>query len=312
MKRSCFIGWLLLGSVLAFGQEDPMSFDDVVQSAEQWARENLDEDTLRLLDQVDRDKVKQLFDDIQKRLEGEYVVDLASLNDTAKAVLPLLESREETQPYAAWLKARLDYLEVAEEVRQSTPPPKAEPGLPPPPIPNPAPKMEREIWVRKLVDRPWPNAATTYVPRLKPIFTAQKVPPELVWIAEVESSFDPRARSPAGAVGLFQLMPATAKRYGLRTWPLDHRLRPDDSARAAAKYLANLHTQFKDWRLALAAYNAGEGTVQRLLQRQKARTFDAIATRLPAETQMYVPRVEATLARREGVKLSQLRLPAGK
>ncbi len=288
-----------------------MTFDDAVQSAEQWARENLDEDTLRLLDGVDRDKVQQLFEDIQKRFEGEYVVDLASLNDTAKSVLPLLESHEETQPYAAWLKARLDYLEVAQEVQRSTPPPKAEPGRPLPPIPNSAPKTEREIWVRKLADRPWPNAATNYVPRLKPIFTAQKVPPELVWIAEVESSFDPRARSPAGAVGLFQLMPATAKRYGLRTWPLDHRLRPDDSARAAAKYLANLHGQFKDWRLALAAYNAGEGTVQRLLQRRNARTFDAIATHLPAETQMYVPRVEATLARREGVKPSQLRLPAG-
>jgi membrane-bound lytic murein transglycosylase D len=106
-------------------------------------------------------------------------------------------------------------------------------------------------------------------------------------------------------------MPATAKRYGLRTWPLDHRLRPDDSARAAAKYLDYLHAHFKDWRLALAAYNAGEGTVEKLLQRHKARTFDEIATHLPAETQMFVPRVEATLARREGVKLSQLRVHAG-
>ena len=288
-----------------------MTLDDLAQSAEQWAKENLDEDALRLLEGVDRDKVKRFFDDIQKRLGGEYVVNLASLNDTAKAVLPLLESYEETQPYAAWLKARLDYLAVAEEVRRTTPPPKAQPGQPPPPIPNPTPKIEREIWVTKLADRPWPKAATNYVPRLKPIFTAQKVPPELVWIAEVESSFDPRARSPAGAAGLFQLMPATARRFGLRTWPLDHRLRPDDSARAASSYLASLYSQFKDWRLALAAYNAGEGTVQRLLQTRKARTFDAVATHLPAETQMFVPRVEATLARREGVRISQLRAPAG-
>ena len=106
-------------------------------------------------------------------------------------------------------------------------------------------------------------------------------------------------------------MPATAKRYGLRTSPLDQRLRPEDSARAAAKYLEFLHAQFKDWRLTLAAYNAGEGTVQRLLKQHQARTFDAIATHLPAETQMYVPRVEATLARREGVKLSELRVPGG-
>ena len=78
------------------------------------------------------------------------------------------------------------------------------------------------------------------------------------------------------------------------------------SARAAAKYLRFLHNHFKDWRLALAAYNAGEGTVDRLLKGRKVRTFDAIATRLPAETQMYVPRVEATLLRREGIKLTDL------
>ena len=288
-----------------------MTLDDLAQPAEQWARENLDEDVRRLLEGADRDKVTQFFSEVQKRFGGENVAELAPLNDTARAILPLLDRYAETQPYAAWLKARLDYLEVAEEVRRITPPPKLQPGQPPPPIPNPAPKLEREIWVRKLADRPWPKAATSYVPRLKPIFAAQKVPPELVWIAEVESSFNPRARSPAGAAGLFQLMPATARRYGLRTWPLDHRLRPEASARAASKYLASLHTQFRDWRLALAAYNAGEGTVQRLLQRRKARSFDAIATYLPAETQMYVPRIEATLARREGVKLSQLRQPSG-
>jgi membrane-bound lytic murein transglycosylase D len=282
-----------------------------MQSADQWAKENLDEDALRALQDVDREKVKQVFKTIQEQLQGAYVVDLASLKDTAKAVLPLLERYEETQPYAAWLKTRLDYLEVAEEFRRTIPPPKAVPGQPPRPIPNPAPKMERAIWIKKLADRSWPEAAKPYVSRLKPIFTGQKVPPELVWIAEVESSFDPRARSPAGAAGLFQLMPATAKQYGLRTWPFDHRLRPEDSARAAAKYLEYLHSQFKDWRLALAAYNAGEGTVQRLLRQHKARSFDAIATRLPAETQMYVPRVEATLARREGLKLSQLRVPSG-
>ena len=135
------------------------------------------------------------------------------------------------------------------------------------------------------------------------------MPPEQVWIAEVESSFDPRVRSPAGAAGLFQLMPATAQRYGLHTaWPWDQRLAPEPSARAAAHYLRDLHGEFKDWRLALAAYNAGEGTVQTLLQRRKVHSFDAIATGLPAETQMYVPRVEATLLRREGLKLAALPL----
>ena len=310
--RTLWLVALLLGCSLHLpGQDETVTLDDLMQSADQWAKENLDDDALRALQDVDRDKVKQVFKDIQKQLQGAYVVDLASLKDTAKAVLPLLERYEETQPYAAWLKTRLDYLEVADQLRSTLPPPKPEPGQPPRPAPNPTPEKEREVWVKKLAQRPWPETAKSYVARLKPIFTEQKVPPELVWVAEVESSFDPRARSPAGAAGLYQLMPATAKQYGLRTWLPDQRLRAEDNTRAAAKHLQHLHGQFKDWRLALAAYNAGEGTVQKLLDRHKARTFDAIAIHLPAETQMYVPKVEATLARREGVKLSKLRAPSG-
>jgi membrane-bound lytic murein transglycosylase D len=282
-----------------------------MQSAQEWAEENLDENALRVLQNADQEKVKQFFDTIQKEFQGEYVIDLAQFKDAAKTILPILEAHEETLPYAAWLKTRLDLLETADELRLVIPPLKPQPGQPPPPLPNPQPQLAREIWIKKLTDRPCPKEAKSYITRLKPVFAAQKVPSELVWIAEVESSFDPRARSPAGAAGLFQLMPATAKRYGLKRWPFDQRLQPEDSARAAARYLGYLHDRFKDWRLALAAYDAGEGAVQKLLERHKARTYDAIATHLPAETQMYVPKVEATLLRREGVRLSQLALPRG-
>jgi membrane-bound lytic murein transglycosylase D len=311
MLKLWLMALLLVSALRVAAQDATANLDDLMDSADQWAKENLDDETLRVLQDVDREKVKQFFSGLQKGLHGEYVIDLSSLKDTARNLVPLLEGYEDTQPYAAWLKARLDYLDVADEFRLSIPPPKGTPGQPPPPVPNPTPKMERGVWAKQLADRPWPDSAKLYVPRLKPIFAAQKVPPELVWIAEVESSFDRRARSPAGAAGLFQLMPATAKRYGLSTWPLDHRLRPEESARAAARYLGYLHSEFKDWRLALAAYNAGDGTIQKLLKRRNANTFDAIATRLPAETQMYVPRVEATLGRREGVTLSQLRAPEG-
>jgi membrane-bound lytic murein transglycosylase D len=300
---------LLLG-VCAFAcpaQDNSITLDDeFLRSAEQWARENLDEDVLRVLQSADREKIRKLLQDIQKEFHGEYVLDLASLKDAAHGAVPLLESYEETLPYALWLKTRLDYLDVADQLRLLIPPPKPTPGKPPKPLPNPAPQKAREIWLRKVVECPWPKPAQGYVPRLKPIFAAEKVPPQLVWVAEVESSFDPRARSPGGAAGMFQLMPATAKRYGLRAWPMDQRLKPETSARAAAQYLRSLHERFHDWRLALAAYNAGEGTVENLLARRKAHTFDAISTGLPAETQMYVPKIEATLLRREGVKLSQL------
>ena len=306
MRKLWLVALLLVSSLRVPAQDETVTFDDLVESADQWAKENLSDEALRVLQDVDRERVKQFLSAIEQQFHGEYVVDLASLKDGAQVILPLLESHEQTQPYAAWLKTRLDYLEVADQLRSTIPPPKAEPGQPPKPAPNPGPEKERDVWVRKLAERPWPEAAKPYVPRLKPIFAGQKVPAELVWVAEVESSFDPRARSPAGAAGLFQLMPATAKRYGLRTWLPDQRLRAEDSARAAAKYLRYLHSQFKDWRLALAAYNAGEGTVQRLLKQHKAKTFDAIATHLPAETQMYVPKVEATVLRREGVKLRDL------
>jgi membrane-bound lytic murein transglycosylase D len=125
----------------------------------------------------------------------------------------------------------------------------------------------------------------------------------------VESSFDRRALSPAGAAGLFQLMPDTAKRFGLSLWPRDQRYQPEPSATASAQYLKYLHDRFRDWRLALAAYNAGEGTVQKLLDQYKTHSYDDIAEHLPAETQMYVPRVEAVLRQREGADLEQLSAP---
>jgi membrane-bound lytic murein transglycosylase D len=306
MKQLCILGLLLLTTFVARAQNDVMTLDDLVQSAQDWAQTNLDENVLRALQSADQDKVNQFFQELEKLFHGEYVIDLGKLKDTARTLAPLLDNYEETQPYAAWLKSRLDYLDVADEFRLIIPAPKTEPGQPPKPTPNPPPQKEREIWIKKLADRPWPNSAKPYVSRLKAVFTKEKVPSELVWVAEVESSFDPRARSPVGAAGMFQLMPATAKRFGLRRWPLDERLKPEESARAAAQYLHQLHGRFKDWRLALAAYNAGEGTVQGLLRRQKTPSFDAISGHLPAETQMYVPRVEATILRREGLRLSQI------
>jgi membrane-bound lytic murein transglycosylase D len=300
----------LLASCLAgIAAEQTATFDDLAREAERWATENLDEDALRVLQSVDEKKVKEFLARLEQEFHGEYVVDLGQLKETANSILPLLEQYEETLPYAVWLKNQLDNLDVAERIRKVAPPPKHEPEQPRSPSQNPSPDLVREIWIKKMSERPWPPKAKPYVSTLKPIFTARKVPPELVWIAEVESSFDSRARSPAGAVGLFQLMPGTAHRYGLRTWPLDQRLKPEPSAAVAAQYLRSLHRRYNDWQLALAAYNAGEGSVDKLLSHQKAKTYQSIAKHLPAETQLYVPRVEATLLRREGVKLSQLRTP---
>lgn len=301
---------LLSGLVQARAQDNAIDFQELLQGAQEWAVENLDTNLLNSLPGLDQQKAEQILRDLQKQFQGEYIVDLAALRTAATVVLPWLENYESTQPYAAWLSPRLDYLKVADEFLLTIPPPTKEPGESAKPIPNPSAARQREVWVAEVEKRPWPTAASNHVSRLKPVFAAEKVPPELVWLAEVESSFDARARSPVGAVGLFQLMPETAKRFGLSLWPRDQRLQPDANARASAQYLKFLHGRFKDWRLALAAYNSGEGTVQRLLKKHDARTFDEIATHLPAETQMFVPKVEAILLRREGVPLSKLTTPS--
>ena len=312
MKRALFILALLpAGLLVARAQDDTVTLPDLIQGAQQWARDNLDTNVLNALPDVDDPVVRQFFRDAQQRFQGDYVVDMAALRQTAQAVLPLLENREETRPFAAWLKARMAYLDVADEIRLTIPPPAVETNQPPQPVPNPPPQKERELWVKKVSVSPWPASANEYVPELKPVFAAQKIPPELVWVAEVESGFDRRALSPAGAAGMFQLMPDTAKRFGLSLWPRDQRYQPEPSATASAQYLKYLHDRFKDWRLALAAYNAGEGRVQKLLDRYKTDSYDGIAGHLPAETQMYVPRVEATIQQREGASLEQLPVPQG-
>jgi len=286
---------------------DTNALNQVLESAGDWVAENFDEEVLRELSPLDRERVEEFIRDLQKSLEEAQVLDLASLKTAADFALPLLEAHEETQPYAAWLKSRLDYLDVAEELRRTAPPVAVVPGQPTKPPENPPPADERRAWEQKLAERPWPKGAAELVPKLKPIFARERVPSELVWLAEVESGFNRKARSPAGAAGLFQLMPATARRFGLRSWPWDQRYQAKPSARAAAQYLRTLHDQFDDWPLVLAAYNAGEGRVQRLLKQHKARSFDGIATQLPAETQMFVPKMEVILLRREGVALADLK-----
>src|SRR5205823_5893545 len=200
MHKFCLIALLLMSPLLLLpAQEQTVTLDDLVQSAQQWAKENLDDDALRMLQSADQKKVKEFLAQLQKQFQSRYILDLAQLREAAEMIIPLLEPYEETAPYAAWLRTQLDSLEVAEQLRRLVPAPKPEPGRPAKPLPNPAPQMVREIWIKKVAERPWPKTAKGYVSSLKPIFSAQKVPPELVWVAEVESSFDPRARSPAGA-----------------------------------------------------------------------------------------------------------------
>ena len=309
--KTCATLMLLIASIwLTSAQTNDLDLGGLFDAAQQFAQENLDDEVLQALQQVDRSKVEDFLNHFDEYLKGDSVLDVAQLKDAANSILPLLEAHAETQPYAAWLRSRLDYFEAADELKPPTPAPKAEPGKPAPAPANPSFKAERQIWVKKVSARPLPKTAGRVVPELKTIFTDEGVPAALVWLAEVESGFDPSARSPVGAVGMFQLMPATAKDLGLSLLPFDQRKQVEPAARAAAKYLRQLHGQFDDWRLAVAAYNSGPGTVSRLLKRYQTNSYENIAPHLPAETQMYVPKVEATIQHREGLELENLKAPA--
>lgn len=299
---------MLLLSFAAMAWQTQTAANGGMQSLDEWMQDNIDPDILKALKQLDQDRVKRIFSELQLAMQGTNLYQLATLRETASQLAPLLQKYEATAPYGIWLQSRLDYLDAAgkleREMKSSLPKSDMSALSSGPPL-----KLQRQVWVRELAQRPWPPLAQTYVPRLKQVFVSEKMPPELVWVAEVESSFDPRARSPAGATGMFQLMPQTARAQQLSLWPWDERLQPEKSARAAAIYLRQLHHHYGDWQLALAAYNIGEARIDKLLKQHKAHSFDALARWLPAETQMYVPKVEATIHEREGHALADLKIP---
>ncbi len=338
----CILWPILLAFLLLFPVSMPAqapdaqplpSLESLLNEGQHWWDQNIDEEALPPLPELDLQQVEPLLKHVQARLQAEDLLDLAELRRVAEALLPWLERETAFRPYVPWLRARLDYFQAAQTLAQTL-----EPGLsrrpvaptpevsplpvqPQKPVQPPTPRssppvqrvpteaQQRKVWSDITIVEPWPSEARSRVPRLKPIFREEGVPEELVWIAEVESSFDPRARSPAGAAGLYQLMPETARAQGLSTFPFDQRYRPEKNARASARYLRTLHRRFKDWPLALAAYNAGETRVAALLSRHRAKSFGDIARYLPAETQMYVPRIDAVLQRREGRSLAQLSQP---
>jgi membrane-bound lytic murein transglycosylase D len=132
-------------------------------------------------------------------------------------------------------------------------------------------------------------------PIIEPELARAGLPVELSGMVQVESGAQTFALSPRGARGLWQLMPDTARRYGLTvTTERDERLDTYRSTRAAARYLRTLYAQFGNWSLVFAAYNAGEQTVQRAIDRSGTTDFIQLSRLLPAETRSYVPAVWAS------------------
>ena len=240
---------------------------------------------------------------LQHALDNNSLDELAGYEPEARAALIALRALPGYEDYADWLEQRIDEIEGAKQA--AVPPKPLAPGGKPRPVTVSA-LPYYELWLARVRGRPLPARAAALMPGLRAAFVAEGVPAELAWLAEAESSLNPAARSPAGAKGLFQFMPDTAHGLGLGTFLPDERADPEKSAHAAARYLRTLHGKFGDWPLALAAYNAGEGRVSRALTAQHARDFAGIASTLPSETRMYVPKVCALIAMRSGVTPDEL------
>ena len=129
------------------------------------------------------------------------------------------------------------------------------------------------------------------------IFREEGIPENIAWLGQVESAWKPTARSWAAAAGLWQFIPGTGARYGLRiNGYMDERNSFEKATRASAQYLKFLANRYGgNWELAMAAYNCGEGNVDRAIRRAGVADFWAAYPYLPKETRNYVPNILATI-----------------
>jgi membrane-bound lytic murein transglycosylase D len=143
----------------------------------------------------------------------------------------------------------------------------------------------------------WLRRSGRYKEAIRKVFRKKGLPEDLVWLAMIESGFEPIARSPVGAMGLWQFMPETGKIYGLAQdrWA-DQRLSFAASTEAAADFLADLYRRFGSWDLAMAGYNMGYGGVLSAVRRYNTNDYWALSRlegSFPWETTLYVPKILA-------------------
>ncbi len=145
----------------------------------------------------------------------------------------------------------------------------------------------------------WLERASRYIPSIQQIFQEEGIPLDLAYLALIESGFNMRAYSWAHAAGPWQFIESTGKLYGLQNdWWQDGRLDIEKSTIAAARHLKTLHDRFDgDWYLAVAAYNAGGGTVNKAIRKSDSRDFWELTEGpvLREETCDYLPKLIATL-----------------
>ena len=143
--------------------------------------------------------------------------------------------------------------------------------------------------------RTWLSRSPLYVPMIRNALREAGLPEDLVYKAMIESGFNPRAYSRARAAGIWQFVIGTARLYGLKnTSGIDERRDPEKSTRAAIRHIQHLYGLFGDWRLVIAAYNCGQGRLERIIKRSGTSDFWKLKG-LPRETRRHVPRFMAAL-----------------
>ena len=144
----------------------------------------------------------------------------------------------------------------------------------------------------------WLERSTRYLPAIRHELRAAGLPQDLVYLAMIESGYNPSAYSHAHAAGLWQFIRGTGRNYGLRidSW-VDERREPEKATKAAVAYLGALYKRFGDWQLAVAGYNAGEGNIERAIKKYNSRDFWELARHsyLRLETKRYVPKLIAAI-----------------
>ncbi len=144
----------------------------------------------------------------------------------------------------------------------------------------------------------WLARSTKYLPMIRKELRKAGLPQDLAYLAMIESGFNPSAYSHAHAAGLWQFIRSTGRSYNLRidSW-VDERRAPEKATKSAVAYLANLYNQFGSWYLAVAAYNAGEGKIDRAIKKYKTKDFWKLARQpyLNLETKRYVPKLIAAI-----------------
>jgi membrane-bound lytic murein transglycosylase D len=151
--------------------------------------------------------------------------------------------------------------------------------------------LNRPDYVQRMIER-----SRLYLFHIVEEVERRGMPTEIALLPMIESAYNPSANSHMRAAGMWQFIPSTGRKYGLQqTWWYDGRRDVLAATRAALDYLQFLHDSFGDWELALAAYNCGEGNVQRAIDRnrRKHKPTDYLSLKLPKETRNYLPKLQA-------------------